>query len=163
MKLKKHVTYYSSLKIFFFLIERKSKLGHYQVKIENRKLRIPIGYLSRFSILSSYKDWVSNCQLTFEQYFTIIVERCMMLSQMQFHKLRLLFGHILGMQREIAVFIHLAHFCRFEVKTITPRNFWKPLEKYYCLVSKYHQKTPGIFRNNYCYWPGEWTFNGHSV
>lgn len=122
----------------FFLIERKSKLGHYQVKIENRKLRIPIGYLSRFSILNSYKDWVSNCQLTFEQYFTIIVERCMMLSQMQFHKLRLLFGHILGMQREIAVFIHLAHFCRFEVKTITPRNFWKPLEKYYCLVSKYH-------------------------
>ena len=128
MKLKKHVTYYSSLKIFFFLIERKSKLGHYQVKIENRKLRIPIGYLSRFSILNSYKDWVSNCQLTFEQYFTIIVERCMMLSQMQFHKLRLLFGHILGMQREIAVFIHLAHFCRFEVKTITPEIFENPLK-----------------------------------
>ena len=51
-----------------------------------------------------------------------------MLSQMQFHKLRLLFGHILGMQREITVFIHLAHFCRFEVKTITPEILENPLK-----------------------------------
>ena len=50
-----HVTHYSSLKICFSSLKEKANLAIYQVKIEKSKLRIPIGYLSRFSILNSYK------------------------------------------------------------------------------------------------------------
>jgi len=150
------VTYYSSLKNFFSSLKEKANLAiiRWKSRIGNWESRLDTWVDSQYSTHTRIEYQIVNLLLNC-QYFTFIVKRCMMPSQMQFHRLRLLFSHILGMQREIAVFIHLAHFCRFEVKPITPRNFWKPLEKHYCLVSKYYWKTPGIFQLLL----GEWTLN----